>query len=77
MTPEGVWVFSTETLPREAFDAGGYTVGPFQRFAHRLDYLRAELAKAGFVVERVDDIVVRHEEGTPIAGHLILARRAG
>jgi predicted TPR repeat methyltransferase len=77
MAPGGVWVFSTETLPGEAFDAGGYTVGPFQRFAHRLDYLHAELARAGFAAERVDDIIVRHEDGAPIAGHLILARRAG
>ena len=76
MGRDGVWVFSTETLPDEAFGAGGYTVGPFQRFAHRLDYLHDELAGAGFAVGRVDDIVVRHEEGRPIAGHLVLARRA-
>lgn len=77
MVAGGMWVFSTETLPDEAFAGAGYTVGPFQRFAHRLDYLREELARSGFAVERMDDIVVRREEGAPIAGHLVLARRSG
>ena len=77
MAPGGVWVFSTETLPGGAFDARGYTVGPFQRFAHRLDYVTEELVQTGFDVVRVDDIIVRHEEGLPIAGHLVLARYSG
>ncbi len=75
--PGAVWLFSSEALPDASFGAVGYTVGPHQRFAHRLDYVSAELTAAGFALEHAEDIVVRHEEGMLIAGHLYLARRGG
>jgi predicted TPR repeat methyltransferase len=71
--PDAVFAFSTETL-----DGGGadYTVGPHQRFHHALAYLERELASAGFGLVHVQDITVRHEEGEPQPGHLIIAQLA-
>jgi predicted TPR repeat methyltransferase len=75
LAPGGCVAFSTETLPDEAFGGQGYTVGPKQRFAHAEDYLRASLASAGLAVETVLAITVRHDEGAPIPGHLVFARK--
>ena len=37
---------------------------------------RAALAAAGFETLEAGDIVVRHEQGLPIAGHLFIARKS-
>ena len=69
--PEAAFAFSTERLDA----AGGtYTVGPHQRFHHTLAYLEHELTAAGFKLAHVQDITVRHEEGMPQPGHLVIAR---
>jgi predicted TPR repeat methyltransferase len=71
----GCLAFSTETLPDAAFAGRGFTVGPKQRFAHAEPYLRETLAAAGLAVEEVLPITVRHDEGQPIPGHLVFARK--
>ena len=75
LAPGGCFAFSTETLPDAAFDGRGFTVGPKQRFAHTETYLRDTLAAAGLTVEEVLPITVRHDEGAPIPGHLVFARK--
>lgn len=72
----GVLAFSSETLPEVDFDGSDFTVTPHQRFAHTEDYLRRLLATNGFSVLHFAPITVRHEEGMPIAGHLVVARKA-
>lgn len=74
--PGGVFVFSTETSPDDAFDGAGWTVTPHQRFAHRLDYIAAALAAAGFDMIEATEIMVRREQGAAIPGHLAIARRS-
>ena len=76
LEPGGHFVFSTETLPDEAFGGRPFIVGPHQRFAHAEAYLRAALVASGFAVSAVDPITVRHEMGAPVPGHLVLARRS-
>jgi predicted TPR repeat methyltransferase len=76
LAPGGVFAFSTETLPEPAFGGRGWTVGPGQRFAHHPAYLRTTLAAAGFAPVEMEEIVVRYDEGRPVAGHLVIARRA-
>jgi predicted TPR repeat methyltransferase len=71
----GALAVSTETLPETAFAGRGYCVGPKQRFAHAEPYLRATLATAGLVVDEIVPITVRHDEGRPIPGHLVFARK--
>jgi len=75
LLPGGHFVFSTETLPPAAFGEGGYTVGAHQRFAHAEAHLRDRLAAHAMAVLAFDPISVREEDGTPVPGHLVLARR--
>ncbi|MEX0343988.1 MAG: methyltransferase domain-containing protein [Rhizobiaceae bacterium] len=77
LTSDGWIAFSTETLPDEVMAGRDYMVGPYQRFAHREDYVRRLLAGNQLEVEAFEPITVRHEQGAPIAGHLVLARRKG
>lgn len=76
LRPGGRFVFSTETLPDDAFAGRGWTVGKGNRFAHAEGYLRTALGQAGFAVEEVLPITVRFETGAPVPGHLITARLA-
>ncbi len=71
----GVFVFSTETLPSDAFSNSGYTVGKFQRFAHDKNYIRRALEAEGLEIAVIKDVTVRHEQGLPVPGHLVLARK--
>ena len=68
LVPGGILVASTERAE------DGWHVTATQRFAHALPYLRATLATAGFEVVASEPITVRHEEGVPVAGDLVLAR---
>jgi predicted TPR repeat methyltransferase len=60
---------------RRRFRRPPYTVGRFQRFAHTEAYVRDALDAAGFDTLEAGDIIVRHEQGLPIAGHLFVARK--
>ncbi len=73
----GILAFSTETLPDDIMSGQDYLVGPHQRFAHAERYVRELLAVHGFRITAFNPIVVRHEEGAPIAGHLVVARMGG
>ncbi|MCA1371243.1 class I SAM-dependent methyltransferase [Bradyrhizobium sp. BRP14] len=74
LVPGGLLIFSSETLPAEAFGGRAYVVGPHQRFAHSETYLRDRLTATGFEVIDISDITVRMEEGEPTAGQLLIAR---
>ena len=71
----GYFFFSSETLPAEMLGDRDFMVGPHQRFAHAEKYVRKTLAAAGFEVVEMGDITVRLENGEPIAGHLVAARK--
>ncbi|KAA0697635.1 class I SAM-dependent methyltransferase [Neorhizobium sp. P12A] len=74
MTPGGIFVFSSETLPDETLGDRAYMVGPHQRFAHAESYIRQRLTDTGFELIEITDINVRMEEGQPTPGHLVVAR---
>lgn len=76
LSPGGMLAFSTETLPSEIFAGRGFMVGPRQRFAHAPGHLRAALKAAGFGPVEMVEIVVRHEEGAPVPGHMVFAEIA-
>jgi len=71
----GLFAFSSETLPDAEFAGQDYKVGGFQRFAHTPAYVTSQLDKSGFGLIETGDIIVRHEQGAPIFGHLYIARR--
>ena len=73
LAPAGVLAVSTETLPDMDRD---YTVGPKQRFAHSEGYLLRLMAATGFVPLDCAPITVRYDDGAPISGLLLVARRA-
>lgn len=75
MDANGLFIFSSETLPDEVLAGRDFMVGPHQRFAHAESYVRKVLADAGFEIVEIGDITVRLEDGNPIAGHLVVARR--
>lgn len=75
LVTNGHVIFSTETLPDEEFKDAGFTIGAHQRYAHKLDYLDDVLKSYNLTILISKDIVVRHEQGKPIGGHLILAQK--
>ena len=77
LDPGGILAFSTETLPEDVMVGRDYLVGPYQRFAHAERYIRELLASHGFRIAALNPIVVRHEQGAPIEGHLVVARKIG
>jgi predicted TPR repeat methyltransferase len=71
----GLFFFSSETLPDAMLNGRDFMVGPHQRFAHAESYVRKVLGSAGFEVAELGGITVRLEDGEPIPGHLVVARK--
>jgi predicted TPR repeat methyltransferase len=74
MDAGGLFIFSSETLPDDMFAGRRFMVGPHQRFAHSKAYVLERLEATGFDLVDLTEIVVRLEDGEPIAGHLVIAR---
>lgn len=77
LTPGGLFIFSSETLPEVTLAGRAYMVGPHQRFAHADAYVKERLAATGFELVEISDINVRMEDGQPTPGHLVIARYIG
>ncbi|SCB56377.1 Predicted methyltransferase, contains TPR repeat [Rhizobium aethiopicum] len=77
LTPGGLFIFSSETLPDELLAGRAYMVGPHQRFAHADAYVKERLTATGFDLVEISDINVRMEDGQPTPGHLVIARYIG
>jgi predicted TPR repeat methyltransferase len=73
---QGLFAFSSETMPDEAFEGEDYKVGPKQRFAHSEAYIRRLLDENGLAARHFQSIIVRSDEGNPIYGHLVLAEKS-
>ncbi len=71
----GIFAFSSETLADEKLDGRSFMVGPYQRFAHDKQYVWDLLSSSGFECVSTTDIVVRHEQGSPVGGNLFIAKR--
>ena len=72
----GYLAFSTETLPDDFLQGRPYMVGPKQRFAQGETYLRQHLAAESFEILSFEPITVRLEDGEPVPGHLVVARKS-
>jgi predicted TPR repeat methyltransferase len=70
----GVIAFSSETQPNDVFQGRDFMVGSYQRFAHAENYLQRLLSAHGFECLRCENIIVRHEQGQPVPGQLIVAK---
>ena len=67
LKPGGLWALSIETT--DGIDISHLTSG---RFAHGLDYVRREAARAGFVILANERTRIRLDAGTPAHGALLL-----
>ncbi|WP_162652443.1 methyltransferase domain-containing protein [Lentilitoribacter sp. Alg239-R112] len=76
LTSNSHCIFSTETLPHDDFAGQNYTVGKFQRFAHQLDYVENVFREHRLEIHTSKEIIVRHEQGNPIFGHLVLMQKS-
>lgn len=74
LTDGGVLIVSTESLSDTGDAQETYRVGAKHRFAHAPVYITALLRTNGFEVLEFRPITVRYDEGTPVLGHLIIAR---
>ncbi|WP_108659809.1 class I SAM-dependent DNA methyltransferase [Acuticoccus kandeliae] len=70
LTPGGLLIASTERAET------GWRVTATQRFAHATAYLHETLGAAGFAILAETPVTVRHEEGVPVDGDLLVARLA-
>lgn len=70
----GHLVVSTETRLEGHPPGWDYAVED-GRYAHSERYLRERLVAAGFVLAALEVVAVRAQAGTPVPGHLALARR--
>ncbi|MFD1695195.1 methyltransferase domain-containing protein [Roseibium aestuarii] len=75
LTSKGYFAFSTETLPDSQMDGRDYKVGRKQRFVQSETYLRRVLGEEGFEILQLNPITVRLEDGEPVSGHLVIARK--
>ncbi len=71
----GYFGFSSETQSDERFAGRDFIVGDFQRFAHAQSYVRSMLHEHDMDCVRCEDITVRSEQGSPVPGHLYIAKR--
>ena len=75
LTPGGHFIFSTETETDVTLAGRHWMVTRHHRYAHSRAYIETALKDAELTLIEVTDIIVRHEMGAPIAGHLVIARR--
>lgn len=73
LRPEGWLAFTVERLDDKAL---AYRVNPHGRYAHREDHVRTVLGTAGFAAPAILHDTLRQESGEPVAGLVVLARKA-
>ena len=74
LKPDGLLIYSCETLPEGEIGPQGYIVGAKHRYAHSLEYLERLSAKR-LKNFHTEPITVRYDEGEPVPGFLIIAKR--
>ena len=77
LAPGGLFAFSTETAEAAVFAGRPWIVGPKQRYAHEPGAIEAALSRAGLATLSAEPITVRFDEGDPVPGRLVVARREG
>lgn len=73
LVPGGTLVFSCEEAPADGPDM---ILQPSDRFAHRRAHVEAVCRGAGFAEVSIEDTVLRTENGLPVQGFVVWARKA-
>lgn len=67
----GLFAFSVES-----HTGNGYVLRASQRYAHAEAYLRDVVAANGWTFVSLESQTLRHDDGVPIAGYVVVARRS-
>jgi predicted TPR repeat methyltransferase len=63
------------TLERHSENNQSYQLQTHGRYSHNKDYVRSTLVDTGFSVISIDNIVPRTENGKPVDGALVVAKK--
>jgi predicted TPR repeat methyltransferase len=63
------------TLEKHAQNNQSYQLHPHGRYSHSMDYVRSMLVDIGFSLISIDNIVPRTENGNPVDGALVVAKK--
>jgi predicted TPR repeat methyltransferase len=69
LAPGGLFAFSVEKLAGE----GDFALQPSRRYAHSENHVRRVLADNDFVVQALEEHVIRQDRGEPIMGLIVVA----
>jgi predicted TPR repeat methyltransferase len=72
LAPGGLFAFTLEASDGPA----PYRLGEALRYAHHAPAVEAMLQAAGLILSRRDDVVLRQDRGSPVAGHVLVAQRS-
>jgi len=70
----GRFVFTIERTEEEVEQ--GYKIHPHGRFSHTRDYVQDVIKSAGLALLQLDNVVLRNEGGSPVAGFLVVAGKS-
>ncbi len=70
------WFFFTVEQHLSTEHEEGYWLHPHGRYSHTREYLTALLEGAGFVIDTMDDVILRREGPDDVSGLLVGARQA-
>lgn len=74
LAPHGIFSFAVEARPADV-PGPDYRLEPHGRYSHRPDYVTRLLTASGFTLRKIDNVVIRRELNTDVAGIAVLARR--
>jgi predicted TPR repeat methyltransferase len=73
LRPAGWLIFTVEALAGD--EGAGFRLHPHGRYSHSDRYLREGLAAAGLAVERLQQVQLRVEAGTPVDGWVVSCKK--
>jgi predicted TPR repeat methyltransferase len=72
LKPHGILAFTVEDAGEEA---PRWRLDPTARYSHTRSYVEGALFDAGFVIHSLSSVVLRIEDGQPVTGHVVVARK--
>jgi predicted TPR repeat methyltransferase len=72
LKPRGILTF---TLEDAGDKAARWRLDPTARYSHSRPYIEEALCEAGFAIHSFTSAVLRSEDGQPVTGHVVVARK--
>lgn len=74
LVKNGLLVFTIENLSNPAKKNQPYRLQTSGRFSHSSAYIETLLKESGFHIEKIKQIILRHQQDTPVEGVLFIAK---